>query len=81
MENDQVELLSDFRIQTVIVLENEGRVCYVIVDVACPFDTGVAEKEMENEGRPLSGLKKGKCKRTGTVEVYLFSIVPKDVNQ
>ena len=37
MENDQVELLSDFRIQTVIVLENEGRVCYVIVDVAFPF--------------------------------------------
>ena len=67
--------------RAIVVLEKEGRVSYVIVDVACPFDTGVAEKEREKEGRPLSGLKKGKCKRSGTPEVYLFSIVPKDVNQ
>ena len=30
----------------IVVLEKEGRVCF-IVDVACPFDTWVAEKETE----------------------------------
>ena len=30
----------------IVVLEKEGRVCF-IVDVACPFDTRVAEKETE----------------------------------
>ena len=31
----------------IVVLEKEGRVCF-IVDVACPFDTRVAEKETED---------------------------------
>ena len=30
----------------IVLLEKEGRVCF-IVDVACPFDTRVAEKETE----------------------------------
>ena len=30
----------------IVVLEKEGRVCF-IVDVACSFDTWVAEKETE----------------------------------
>ena len=30
----------------IVVLEKEGRVCF-IVNVACPFDTRVAEKETE----------------------------------
>ena len=48
MENDQVQLLWDFRIQTddhldhnrpdIVVLEKEERECF-IVDVACPSDT------------------------------------------
>ena len=51
-----VKLLWDFRIQTdhhldhnrpdIVVLEKEGRMCF-IVNVACPFDTRVAEKERE----------------------------------
>ena len=53
MENDQVKLLWDFRIQTdyhldhnrldIVVLEKASRVCQII-DVACPFDTWIAEK-------------------------------------
>ena len=56
MENDQVKLLWDFIIQTdrhldhnrpdIVVLEKEGRVCSII-DVACPFDTRIEEKERE----------------------------------
>ena len=51
-----VKLLWDFRIQTdynldhnepdIVVLEKEGRMCF-IVNVACPFDTWLAEKERE----------------------------------
>ena len=51
-----VKLLSYFRIQTdyhldhnrpdIVVLEKEGRMCF-IVNVACPFDTRVAEKERQ----------------------------------
>ena len=51
-----MKLLWDFRIQTdhhldhnrpdIVVLEKEGRMCF-IVNVACPFDTRVAEKERE----------------------------------
>ena len=56
MENDQVKLLWDFRIQTdhhfdhnrpdIVVLEKASRVCQII-DVACPFDTRIVEKERE----------------------------------
>ena len=56
MENDQVKLLWDFRIQTdrhlddnrpdIVVLEMGGRVCSII-DVACPFHTRIEEKERE----------------------------------
>ena len=56
IENDQVKVLWDFRIQTdhqiehnrpdVVVLDKIERSCYVI-DIACPFDTRVLEKEQE----------------------------------
>ena len=56
MENDQVEVLWDFRIQTehhldhnrpdIVVLEKASRVCQIF-DVACSFDTRIAEKERE----------------------------------
>ena len=56
MENDQVKVLWDFRVQTdhhlehnrpdIVVLEKEERTCSVI-DVACPFDTRVLENEQE----------------------------------
>ena len=54
IENDKVKVLWDFRIQTdhqiehnrpdVVVLDKIERSCYVI-DIACPFDTRVLEKE------------------------------------
>ena len=57
MENDQVTLLWDFKIQTdhhldhnrpdMVVQEMAGRVCQII-DVACPFDIRIAEKKREN---------------------------------
>ena len=56
LENDQVNLLWDFKIQTdlhlhhnrpdIVVLEKKERVCYII-DVACPFNIQVLEKEQE----------------------------------
>ena len=56
IENDQVQVLWDFRIQTdhqiehnrsdLVVLDKIERSCYVI-DIACPFDTRVLEKEQE----------------------------------
>ena len=56
IENDQVKVLWDLRIQTdhqiehnrpdVVVLDKIERSCYVI-DIACPFDTRVLEKEQE----------------------------------
>ena len=56
MENDQVKLQWDFRIQTdhhldhnrphIVVLKKESRECQII-DVACPFDTRIAENEQE----------------------------------
>ena len=77
-----VKLLWDFRIQTdhhldhnrpdIVVLEKEGGMCF-IVNVACPFDTRVAEKEREKIDH-YQDLK-GKCKRSGTAEVYLSSLL------
>ena len=55
-ENEKVKILWDMKIQSdkilehsrpdIIVFEKEKRTCK-IVDVACPFDTRVAEKERE----------------------------------
>ena len=56
MENDQVKVPWNFRVQTdhhlehnrpdIVVLEKEERTCSVI-DVICPFDSRVLEKEQE----------------------------------
>ena len=56
LKNDQVKVLWDFKIQTdrhldhnrpdIVVLEKKERVCYII-NVACPFDMRVLEKEQE----------------------------------
>ena len=55
-ENEKVKILWDMKIQTdkilehsrpdIVVFEKEKRTCK-IVDVACPFDTRVVEKERE----------------------------------
>ena len=56
MENNQVKLRWPFKVQTdhqtdhnrpdVVVLEKAG-IVYQIIDVACSFDTRIAEKERE----------------------------------
>ena len=56
LENDDVKLLWDFPIQTdhhidhnkpdIVIYEKKKRDCWII-DVACPFDTRVEEKEQE----------------------------------
>ena len=73
MENDQVKLLWDFRIQTdhhldhnrldIVVLEKASRVCQII-DLACPFDTWIAKKHREKIDQ-YQDLK-SKYKRCGT---------------
>ena len=74
MENDQVKLLWDFRIQTdhhldhnrpdIVVLKKASKVCQII-DVACPFDTRIAEKEREK----INQWKHRKC---GTAKAHLL---------
>ena len=44
--NDDDDDNDNNNITDIVVLENEGRLCF-IVSVACPFDTRVAEKETE----------------------------------
>lgn len=56
IENEDVKMLWDMKIQTdtkiehskhdIVVFEKKSRKCY-LVDVACPFDTRIAEKERE----------------------------------
>ena len=60
LENDDVKILWDFTIQTdhkldhnkpdIVVVDKKTRVCHII-DVACPFDTRVKEKEQEKVER------------------------------
>ena len=56
IENEEVKVLWDMKIQTdakiehskpdIVVFEKRSRKCF-LVDVACPFDTRIAEKERE----------------------------------
>ena len=56
LENDEVKLLWDFSIQTekriehkkpdIVVLDKKQKL-YLIIDVACPFDTRIKKKEQE----------------------------------
>ena len=60
VENDKVKILWDMKIQTdkvlehsrpdIVVLEKDQRICKII-DVACPFDTRIIEKEREKVDR------------------------------
>ena len=57
--NEKVKILQDMKIQAdnimehprqdIVVLKKEGRYCNV--DVSCPFDTHVVEKEKEKVGK------------------------------
>ena len=70
-----MQVLWDFRVQTdhhlehnrpdIVVLEKEDRTCSVI-DVACPFDTRVLEKEQEKMEKNQD--LKEKSGRSGTVK-------------
>ena len=65
-ENEQTKILWDFSIQTdhpieanrpdIVVLEKTSRKC-LLIDIACPFDTRVANKEKEKIEK-IPGLKK-----------------------
>ena len=56
LENEQVKLLWDFTIQTerkiehnkpdIVLVNKENKECFII-DIACPFDTRILEKEKE----------------------------------
>ena len=80
LENDQVKVLWNFKIQTdfhldynrpdIVVLENKERVCYII-GVACPFDMRVLEKEQEKidhyQDLKIEIQKVWNCKRVSTI--------------
>ena len=70
-QNSDSDRHLDYNRPDIVVMEKEGRVCYIVVDVTCPFDARVAGKEREK----ISRLKKGKCKRSGTAEVYLLCLL------
>ena len=61
-------------------MEKESRVCQII-DVVCPFDTRIADKNENREGRPLLGLKKSEtttkmwsCKRVSVIPVVIWAL-------
>ena len=75
-----MKLLWDFRIQTdhhldhnrpdIVVMEKASRVCQII-DVACPFDTRIAENEREKIDH-YQDFKRGNTKKGGPAKAYLF---------
>ena len=75
-----MKLLWDFRIQTdhhldhnrpdIVVMEKASRVCQII-DVACPFDTRIAENEREKIDH-YQDFKGEIKKKSGAAKAYLF---------
>ena len=87
IENENVNLLWDFRIQTdhvlehnrpdIVILLKKERECYLI-DVACPFDTRVAQKEGEKKEN-YADLKREistiwKCRKVIVVPVVIGAL-------
>ena len=84
LENDQVKVLWDFKIQTdlhldhnrpdIVVLEKKERVCYII-DVACPFDMRVLEKEQEKidhyQDLKIEVQKVWSCRRVSVIPIII----------
>ena len=87
MENDQVKLLWHFKIRTehqrdhnrpdLVVLQKASRVCQII-DVACPFDIRIAEKEREKTDH-YQDLKVEIQKMWGTNDVGGLGAVTKNL--
>ena len=87
LENDQVNLLWDFKIQTdlhlhhnrpdIVVLEKKERVCYII-DVACPFDMRVLEKEQEKidhyQDLKIEVQKIWSCRRVSIIPIIIGAL-------
>ena len=77
VENDKVKILWDMKIQTdkvlehsrpdIVVLEKDQRI-WKIIDVACPFDTRIIEKEREKVDR-YQDLK-WELKESGNATMY-----------
>ena len=87
LENDQVKVLWDFKIQTdlhldhnrpdIVVLEKKERVCYII-DVACPFDMRVLEKEQEKidhyQDLKIEVQKIWSCRRVSIISIIIRAL-------
>ena len=87
MENDQVKLLWDFRIQTdhhldhnrpdIVVLKKASKVCQII-DVACLFNTRKAENEREMidhyQDLKVEVQKMWNCKSVSVVPVVIGAL-------
>ena len=84
-----MKVLWDYRVQTdhhlehnrpdIVVLEKEERTCSVI-DVACPFDTRVLEKEQkkmekyQDLKREIGKIWKWNCKRVAVIPVIIGAL-------
>ena len=78
-----MKLLWDFRIQTdhyldhnrpdIVVMEKASRVCQII-DVACPFDTRIAENEREKIDHYQDF--KGEIKKKVELQKRIYSVFP-----
>ena len=87
LENDQVKVLWDFKIQTdlhldhdrpdIVVLEKKKRVCYII-DVACPFDMRVLEKKQEKidhyQDLRIEVQKIWSCRRVSIIPIVIGAL-------
>ena len=87
MENDQVKLPWDFRIQTdhhlehnrsdIVVMEKARRACQII-DVACPFNTRIVEKERVKidhyQNLKVEIQKMWKCKSESVVPIVIGAL-------
>ena len=60
-QNSDCDRYLDHNRPDIVELKKEGRVCYIIVDVAYPFDTRVAEKERGKIAH-YQDLKRGSAK-------------------
>ena len=78
-----MKLLWDFRIQTdhyldhnrpdIVVMEKASRVCQII-DVACPFDTRIAENEREKIDHYQDF--KGEIQKNVELQKRIYSVFP-----
>ena len=93
LENEEIKILWDFSVQTdrrldhnkpdLIVLKKKERECWII-DVACPFDTRVKQKESEKIERyhdlKMEIKKMWKCKKVTVTPIVIGALGTIGVN-